>query len=345
MYWGAITHYLLVYAIPYGTDRMETLVTGSSGFVGSHLVPALQKKGHRVTGIDRNPPSSGMEPDHFIEGDLMQREVLDEGLRSTDRVFHLAAAKDDWGISREEYFRENVGVTETLLEAARDHEVYDHIFYSTVAVHGTGPEPKAEDAPFAPEIPYGESKVESEKLYREFAEEHDEARVLVLRPSAIFGKGQPWRTNVHRLIEAIYQRRFLMIGDGAARKTTSYIENLLAANFFLLDQLENGVETYIYVDEPIMSTRELVDVIYDELRRDPLRWSLPLSIAKPVATVADVAASVTGIDFPITAARIEKFCTSTIFDASAIRKLGFTQPVENEEAVRKTVRWQIKQYD
>lgn len=298
-----------------------------------------------MTGIDRISPSSGREPDRFIEGDLMQREVLNEGLRNVDRVFHLAAAKDDWGISREEYFRENAGVTEALLEAAHDHEVFDHVFYSTVAVHGTGPEPKVEDAPFAPEIPYGESKVESEKLYREFAEEHDDSRVLVLRPSAIFGEGQPWRTNVHRLIEAIYHRRFLMIGEGTARKTTSYIENLLAANFFLLERLEGGLKTYIYVDEPIMSTRELVDIIYDALGRDPLRWSLPLSIAKPVATVADVAASVTGIDFPITAARIEKFCTSTRFDASAIRELGFTQPVDNEEAVRRTVQWQIEQYE
>lgn len=298
-----------------------------------------------MTGIDRISPSSGREPDRFIEGDLMQREVLNEGLRNVDRVFHLAAAKDDWGISREEYFRENAGVTEALLEAAHDHEVFDHVFYSTVAVHGTGPEPKVEDAPFAPEIPYGESKVESEKFYREFAEEHDDSRVLVLRPSAIFGEGQPWRTNVHRLIEAIYHRRFLMIGEGTARKTTSYIENLLAANFFLLERLESGLKTYIYVDEPIMSTRELVDIIYDALGRDPLRWSLPLSIAKPVATVADVAASVTGIDFPITAARIEKFCTSTRFDASAIRELGFTQPVDNEEAVRRTVQWQIEQYE
>lgn len=298
-----------------------------------------------MTGIDRISPSSGREPDRFIEGDLMQREVLNEGLRNVDRVFHLAAAKDDWGISREEYFRENAGVTEALLEAAHDHEVFDHVFYSTVAVHGTGPEPKVEDAPFAPEIPYGESKVESEKLYREFTEEHDDSRVLVLRPSAIFGEGQPWRTNVHRLIEAIYHRRFLMIGEGTARKTTSYIENLLAANFFLLERLESGLKTYIYVDEPIMSTRELVDIIYDALGRDPLRWSLPLSIAKPVATVADVAASVTGIDFPITAARIEKFCTSTRFDASAIRELGFTQPVDNEEAVRRTVQWQIEQYE
>lgn len=94
-----------------------------------------------------------------------------------------------------------------------------------------------------------------------------------------------------------------------------------------------------------MSTQDLVNIIYDELGRDPLRWSLPLFVAKPVATVADVAASLTGIDFPITAARIEKFCTSTAFDASAVREIGFAQPVANEKAVRKTVQWQIDQYE
>ncbi|WP_251941168.1 hypothetical protein [Salinibacter ruber] len=55
----------------------------------------------------------------------------------------------------------------------------------------------------------------------------------------------------------------------------------------------------------------------------------------------DRAADLTGIDFPITAARIEKFNCSTNFDASKIREEGFEQPVSNEEALRKTVKWHI----
>jgi nucleoside-diphosphate-sugar epimerase len=51
---------------------------------------------------------------------------------------------------------------------------------------------------------------------------------------------------------------------------------------------------------------------------------------------------VTGNDFPITAARIEKFNRSTNFDASAIRELGFEQPVSNEEALRTTVEWHLQ---
>jgi len=295
-------------------------------------------------GIDRNEPS-GCAPDVFIQGDLLDSGVLEKGIEDVDAIYHLAAAKDDWGISREEFFRENVGVTQAILEASAREDVKTHVFYSTVAVHGPGEEPTDESAPYRPTIAYGESKVECEKLYRQFAEEHSSVRVLLLRPSAIYGAGQPWRTNVYRLIDAIYKKRFIMIGDGSALKTTSYIENLLAANQFLVDRLQLGVQAYIYVDEPVMSTKKLVRYIYKHMGKKEPRWSLPLGVVKPVAYLSDVAAELTGIDFPITAARIEKFCTSTNFDASAIREFGFEQPVDNETAVAKTVAWQLDQYE
>jgi hypothetical protein len=65
-------------------------------------------------------------------------------------------------------------------------------------------------------------------------------------------------------------------------------------------------------------------------------------LAAPLAKGADVLASVTGIDFPITAARIEKFNRSTNFDGSAIRELGFRQSVNNQEALSETVAWHLQ---
>ncbi len=322
---------------------MKILVTGSSGFVGSHLVPSLQSRGHQVVGIDRRVPQT-TEPDVFVQGDLLDSEVLKRGIDSVDAIYHLAAAKDDWGISREEFFRENVAVTQAVLDASARENIQTHVFYSTVAVHGPGEKPADERAPYSPTIAYGESKVECEKLYKQYAADNSEASVLLLRPSAIYGAQQPWRTNVYRLIDAIYNKRFLMIGDGSALKTTSYIENLIAANHFLVERLQPGVHAYIYVDEPVMSTERLVRLIYTKLGKRPPRFSLPLALARPIARVSDVAADLTGIDFPITAARIEKFCTSTNFDGSAIRELGFEQPVDNAAAVKKAVEWQLQHY-
>ncbi len=132
-----------------------------------------------------------------------------------------------------------------------------------------------------------------------------------------------------------------MIGKGHEIKTTSFIDNLIAAHLFLMERMRPGVQTYIYVDEPALSTGELVARLYDLLRKRQPAWYLPLPLVKPLAYLADVAAALTGVDFPVTAARIQKFCTSTNFDASAIRRLGFRQPVEMDEALKATVDWHL----
>ena len=301
---------------------------------------ALTDDGHYVAGVDRDPPSNPGASD-FYRGDLVEPDVCREAVDGIDRVFHLAAAKGDWGISEEEYYRDNLEATRKLIEAGLELGVKDWVFYSTVSTLGPHHDPVDEDAGFDAIGPYGASKAEAEKLFHQLAEDNPEAQILIIRPSVVYGSGNPPSTNIYRLIDAIYNRRFAMVGPGEAIKSTSYIENLLEATLFLMDRMERGVQTYIYVDEPALTTWTLVDHIYKLLGKSPPSWHIPLSIASPIATVADWAADLTGIDFPITAARIEKFNRSTNFDASKIREEGFEQPVSNEEALRKTVKWHL----
>lgn len=135
-----------------------------------------------------------------------------------------------------------------------------------------------------------------------------------------------------------------MVGKGDAIKATSYMENLVAATLFLIDRMHEGIQTFIYVDEPKLPTANMVHQIYCFLQKRPPRWSIPLGIATPLAHLADIAAAVTRKDFPITAARIKKFCRSTNFDAKAIREIGFKQPVAIEEALRRTVQWYLREH-
>ncbi|WP_103030327.1 hypothetical protein [Salinibacter altiplanensis] len=92
----------------------------------------------------------------------------------------------------------------------------------------------------------------------------------------------------------------------------------------------------------MLTTETLVERIYRLLGKTPPSWHIPLSVVSPIATVSDWAADLTGIDFPITAARIEKFNRSPNFDANKIRENGFEQPVSNKEALRKTVEWYLR---
>ena len=319
---------------------MDALLTGSSGYIGSQLTGRLSRNGYTVRGVDRDAREvDGLSS--FVHGDLCEGEEAREAVQGVDQILHLAAAKGDWGISEEEYYRDNLEATRNVIEAGVEAGVKDWVFYSTVSTLGPHHEPVGEDADFNAINPYGASKAEAEELFHQLAEDDPEARVLIIRPSVVYGSGNPPSTNIYRLIDAIYNRRFAMVGPGDAIKSTSYIENLLAATLFLMERMERGVQTYIYVDEPALTTGTLVERIYKLLGKSPPSWHIPLSVASPVATVSDWAADLTGIDFPITAARIEKFNRSTNFDASKIRGEGFEQPVLNEEALRKTVKWHL----
>jgi nucleoside-diphosphate-sugar epimerase len=256
-------------------------------------------------------------------------------------VCHLAAAKDDWGLSDQEYFTDNVTATRKLLDFGRARGIKNWLFFSSVGVLGSSAKPLDESAPFDPITTYGESKAEGEKLFQEFAAEDPSVRVMILRPSVVFGPDNPPNTNVYRLIEAIHTNRFVMIGKGDAIKTTSYIENVVAATLFLIERMREGVQTFIYVDEPKLSTANMVDQICSLLQKRPPKWRVPLGIAAPLAQLADLAAVVTRKDLPITAARIKKFCRTTNFDASALRSRGFEQPVPMEEALRRSVEWYL----
>lgn len=311
-------------------------------------MPILKRAGHFVIGLDRAPCPPESPLDGFLQCDIREPDTYASALSGIDQIHHLAAAKGDWGISREEYFRDNYEATEALLKAARSADIHRWIFYSTVSVLGPSRKPLAEDAPCRPANPYGQSKAECELLFHRYVMEKPEAHVITIRPSVVYGPENPWNTNIFRLIDAVFNNRFLMVGRGTEVKTTSYIENLLDAHMFLLGQQAAGTprghDIYHYVDEPGETTVSLVNQIHRLLDRKPPSFHLPLAVASPVAALADIAATFTGIDLPITGARIRKFCTATNFGAAKIRQAGFRQRVGNAEALRRTVDWYLDKY-
>jgi nucleoside-diphosphate-sugar epimerase len=319
-------------------------LTGCSGYIGRTMAPYLKQRGFSVYGFDRmSYPYAVANLDGFIQGDLRDEAVLRRSLDGIDTIFHLAAARTDWGLSDKQYFDDNVTATRTLLRVAGEREVKNWLFFSTVGVMGPSISPLDEAAPIAPINAYGESKAAAEELFRQFAARQPSARVLIIRPSVVFGPDNPTNTNVYRLIDAIHNNKFVMVGKGDAIKATSYIENLVAATFFVVERMREGVQTFIYVDEPKLSTANMVDQICSLLQKKRSKLRIPLGIAAPLAQLADFTAAITGKDLPITAARISKFCRPTNFDGTALRRLGFKQPVPIEEALRRTMQWYLQQ--
>lgn len=321
---------------------MRAFLTGCNGYIGSHLSAALKGAGWKVVGLDRaGDPDPAL--DDYVHCDLLDTTSYADRLEGCSTVFHLAAAKGDWGISDQEYERDNVDATQCLIAACQSTKVTRWFHYSTVAVLGPSSTALDENSPRRPTGAYGVTKSKCEELLENWSEKDPDAEIVMIRPSAVFGPENPPSTNIYRLTEAIFKNRFVMIGDGHAIKTTSYIDNLIAATIFLIGKFQKGIQTFHYVDQPTYTTGDLVQEVYRSLNRRPSRLRVPLGPVAMLAGLSDFLGDHLGIDFPITRARIEKFCTETRYNADAIEALGFQAPVDLATALEATVTWHISQ--
>src|SRR5690606_33214623 len=145
------------------------LVTGSSGYIGSVLVPMLQAQGDEVIGLDVGyfeECTFGPTPERI---DLIQKDVREltaNDIPKVDAVFHLAALSNDalGHLSPEITHEVNTLSTLRVAELARDAGVERFIFSSSCSLYGAGEgdTPLDESASMHPQTPYGRSKQDSE---------------------------------------------------------------------------------------------------------------------------------------------------------------------------------------
>ncbi len=227
---------------------MKCLVTGSAGFIGSHLCERLVYAGHTVVGIDAFIP---YYPRALKEANLttlrgqsaythheldLRCDPLDDVLEGVGAVFHLAAMP---GLAKswtdyDLYESCNLRATQRLLEAARQvKSIRRFICASTSSVYGrysTGDEMM----PTRPISPYGLTKLAAENLCRVY-EEFD-LPVVVLRYFSVYGPRQRPDMGYHRFIAALLANEPITVfGDGQQVRGNTYIDDCVAATIAALD--------------------------------------------------------------------------------------------------------------
>lgn len=323
---------------------LQILVTGSSGFIGKPLVEKLASQGYSVHGLDRIAPTNRENLTSFTEMDLTDKKnrlPLVKTLEGIDLVIHLAAARADWGLSEEEFYRDNIEATKSILVGCKEKNVREFFHYSTVGVLPRTGEPLDELVVPRPETTYGRTKLISEELVKDAASSGIFKRVFIMRPSAVFGVGQPPDTNLYRLIDMIRRNRFLMIGAGEEVKTTSHLATLVEATIWLIENIREPYSLWHYVDQPKMATNELVSLCYKEIHNSRPRLRLPLQVVSAIAGLSDLLGNTIGVDLPITRERIKKFCTPTNFSADKIIDAGFSPEISYRAALKETIHWQL----
>lgn len=208
------------------------LITGGSGVLGRALIKKLLERGEKVRVYDlKKPPIS--HPDvEFFQGDIRDREKLEEAVEGCDIVFHLAAKMPQARLTEEGFYDINVRGTINVAEACLKKSVKKLIFASTTEMYGPQKitEPLDEEAPKLFTGPYSRNKFECEKILADYMRRGLE--FVSLRLPMILGPGFYHEKSILTVIELI--RRGLPIFITSPDMTVSFVSSDDAADAFIL---------------------------------------------------------------------------------------------------------------
>ena len=290
---------------------MKILVTGGTGFIGRYFVNELLELNHQVTAFDLYPfeagfPNLDLSKVEYLKGDIRDQTALANASANCDAILHLAAAHHDFGISEATFDAVNVGGAQSVCNATTSNGISKVCFFSTVAIYGEANPPVSEDAPTNAVSQYGKTKLSAEGVFRNWVDEGNGNQCLVIRPTVTFGRGN--FANMFTLIQQIEKGRYLPVGDGANIKSLSYVENIVAATLKLWLEPQSNQPAYApfnYVCKPDMSSGEIAEIIYKALAKKKPSFKVPYWFARLLALPLDVVIVITGMNLPISRARIK----------------------------------------
>ncbi len=311
---------------------MKVAVIGGAGFIGTRLVERLCGA-HQVKILDK--ADSAAFPALAVRVDVCDADAIARELAGHDAVVHLAAEHRDDVTPSSRYYDVNVAGTVNVLAALRRHAIRNLVFTSTVAVYGLDRPEADEDSPLDPFGHYGLSKREAEDAMRAWQAEDGARRLTIVRPTVVFGEAN--RGNVFNLLHQLASGSFLMVGDGANKKSMSYVENVADFLRFALESSDGGYRLFNYADKPDLEMNELVALVRAELGRSRHMLRIPYALGMLGGHAVDLVARLSGRSLPISAVRVQKFCATTVFSSERARRSGFTAKVALAEALRRTI--------
>jgi nucleoside-diphosphate-sugar epimerase len=320
---------------------MKSLVTGSGGFVGRHLVAALAARGDEVTAVDLAP--SGLPGVREEKGDVRDAEAMARLCRGHDVVFHNASAVQTRTAGAAAVWRVNHDGTRNVIEACKAGGVERLVYVSSASVVYSGVDIEGADESVgyasSSQAPYADSKIAAERDVLACGE----LATCAIRPHIIFGPGDT------RFLPAVIGRARagkLRYGVGREPKLSdfTYVDNLIDALLLADDRLRDGTaagKAYFVTNGEPRQFFDFVGQVLAELDLPPIRGSVPFWVAYSVAALAEGFDALRGREVVaengLSRFAVRYMCTHHWFDIGrARRELGFTPRVDLDEGIRRT---------
>lgn len=313
------------------------LVTGGSGFIGTNVVAGLLARGDAVLNIDASPPRDPAQASLFRPVDIRDAGAVAAAFDAfgPHDVIHLAARTDLLGTSIDDYAANTAGTSVLLDVLAARPQIRRTLFASSMLVCRLGYLPRS-TTDYAPNTPYGASKVESERLVR--AADPTHRRIVLFRPTSIWG---PWFDIPYRnFFDAVVSGYYVHPAGASTRRSYGYVDNAVAQIFALLDAPETalGDELYHLADYAPVDIGRWADLIAAAAgNRRPLR--VPMALMQAAAAAGDGLKALGWANPPMTRFRLANMAMDAVQDTGPMAALCPDLPVSIEAGVARTVAW------
>jgi dihydroflavonol-4-reductase len=322
---------------------MRTLITGATGFIGSHLAATLAQSGRSVVALAR--PGSDTSPlkaagAEIVTGDVSDAGSLARAVKGCVHVFHVAAARPVNTRRASSYHATNVDGTLALTRAALAAGASRIVFTSSVGVFGSdGSRDVDEQTPVRPDTAYRASKLAAERALLDL-HRRERAPIVIARLSSVVGPGaKSWLP----FCRAVVGPGFRLIGTGANRIQLGYVSDVVDGLRRCAEAPDVEGEVFIISAADTITLADYITVVQRAAAHAAAVPRLPVAPFRAFRRCASLCFRLGRIEVS-RARRYDVFLEDVQFDiAKARRALNYHPRVPTREAAERMVGWYLQQ--
>jgi nucleoside-diphosphate-sugar epimerase len=314
---------------------MKALVTGATGFVGSHLVDALLRRGDIVTALARTPAKAaalGARGVRIVAGDLHDRAALLQAARDQDAVFHVAGAVS--ARNEAEFLAANRDGTHNMVEAAEAARTGRFVLVSSLAAAGPSAQGRPLDGsePARPVTAYGRSKLAGEEVVKSSG-----LKWSIVRPPVVYG---PRDREILKVFRAARLGVAPVFGDGTQELSAVHAADLASA--LLAAAGDPGkVRIYHACYPEVFTGADFTRAVGEAMGRTVKTLRIPARLGRALLAVTETSARIAGRSTILTTDKANEFFQPawTGDPAPLIKECGWSPVFDLRSGLADTYNW------
>lgn len=313
------------------------IIFGGSGYIGRNMLAVFLEKNlfseyiicdiRALEGFESEPKIC------FKECDI--RKHIDLEIKDIDStsswIYNFAAVHREPGHEYHEYFDTNIPGAEHINDFARRTGIKNIFFTSSIAPYGRSLFKRTENSNLYPETAYGISKAMAEKIHQLWLIEDKSRRLIIVRPSVIFGPKDPG--NVYRMIRALKKGIFVLPNGGDVIKAYGYVYGLIESILFAMGRPDSFI-VYNYAENPLVPLNRMTEIVKKEFGYSRPTFKLSVKVLSVAAFFILFFARIAGRKTDIHPVRIKKAGFPTNIEPKYLIDNGFNFKYEFPKALK-----------